>query len=114
MLMQGDGNLVVYNIDNGQVGSTVLWAAATSGTVTTSGAVLASNGNLIIYNNSGTVLWQSNTNNSGTAPYTLNLGDNGILYIMDANGYVVWMSVMNSTSGQGIIPSYNNSSIGPI
>ena len=55
VVMQGDGNLVLYD-----AGNHALWS---SGTFGNPGAhlVLTNDGNLIIYSASGVVLWQSNT-----------------------------------------------------
>jgi hypothetical protein len=55
VVMQGDGNFVLYNTSDGP-----LWASGTSGDT---GAYLRiqTDGNLVVYSSSGKALWASNT-----------------------------------------------------
>src|SRR6266566_843166 len=85
--MQGDGNLVVYRIDNGET----LWSSNTSGKPVTH-AIMQEDGNLVCYDDSGIAYWSSNTwGNAGA--YAVLLGD-GTLVVYDTTNTnrVLWSS----------------------
>ncbi len=85
LIMQGDGNLVIYS----EVGRP-LWATGTAGHPGAR-AVFQSDGNLVIYNPSGTPLWASNTAGTAAGGYATFHGD-GNFVISTAAGYPVWAS----------------------
>lgn len=60
LVMQGDGNLVLYNRN-----SVALWNSGTAGNPNSS-LYLQDDGNLVIYSQSGTPLWSSNTGIGGS------------------------------------------------
>ena len=80
LLLQSDGNLVVYQ------GNTPLWA---SGTVGQSVAIvwMQGDGNLVEYASSGKPVWASNT--AGRNGAFLRLQDDGELTIVDTTG-IIW------------------------
>lgn len=86
MVMQGDGNLVIY-----QSGVGAIYASNTDGTGSpTFKLAMQSDGNLVIYG-SGGATWASNTNGVGQGPYTLVMQNDGNLVIYDRNG-AIWAS----------------------
>src|SRR5262249_19107724 len=56
LVMQGDGNLVMYG-SHGQA----LWSAGTNGTGSANQVVLQADGNLVVYNVGGAAVWSSRT-----------------------------------------------------
>src|SRR5260370_7290802 len=56
LVMQGDGNLVLYIVDTGFA----LWSTNTSGTPVTH-AILQTDGNFVCYDAAGKAYWASNT-----------------------------------------------------
>lgn len=93
LLMQDDGNLVLY----GPNGAT--WATGTVG----SGAVslnMQSDGNLVLYTSAAKPVWASNTAGAG-AGYNLVMQGNGILVIRNSTGTQIWSSSNPSKTGSG-------------
>ncbi|WP_081259214.1 protease pro-enzyme activation domain-containing protein [Burkholderia territorii] len=99
LVMQYDGNLVLYNVANG----TAIWNSGTSGNP---GAYAAFqlDGNFVVYGAGGKALWSSSTN--GT-PYDQHLAvqDDGNMVIYEA--HVPLFSTATATTG------YPNSPSGP-
>lgn len=85
LIMQGDGNLVLYAHMDGE-NRRAIWATGTQGN---SGAyaVFQGDGNLVVYNASGSPRWASGTNGSGE---TLKLQNDRNLVIYNASGSAVW------------------------
>lgn len=81
LLMQTDGNLVLY--DHG----TAIWSTNTLGNPGSS-LVMQGDGNLVVYRPNGTAIW--NTNTWGTAADRLVLYDDGDLVLLDPTGQVIW------------------------
>jgi hypothetical protein len=77
LIMQGDGNLVLYS-PKGK-----LWASGTNGK-DASYAVMQGDGNLVIYSSSGKALWATGTNGKGTSKLVIQ-GD-GNLVVYNASG----------------------------
>jgi hypothetical protein len=87
LIMQGDGNLVLYQ--NG----TALWASGTAGSAAGE-AVMQTDGNFVLYTSSGSPVWSSGTaGNTGASLVVRNSGD-AVIY--SASGSVLW-----STGGTG-------------
>ncbi len=82
LIMQGDGNLVLYFYD-GQA----LWNSKTNGT-DASYVIMQADGNLVIYNDSNQPKWHSQTNGNQNA--FLVLQDDGNLVIYTTNNQPVW------------------------
>ena len=82
LVMQGDGNLVLY------VGGSPVWASGTHGNPGAS-AVMQGDGNLVIYGNGGAI-WASNTH--GNPGATLVLDNSGKFQIRSAAGAVLYSS----------------------
>jgi len=93
MVMQNDGNFVIYKYGNGTVGS----AQWSSGTRTDSGGSsykvgFQGDGNLVVRNGSGSAKWASGSNPSGQYMY---LQGDGNLVIRNSSGGTVWAAGSN-------------------
>jgi cell wall-associated NlpC family hydrolase len=91
LIMQGDGNLVVYQ------GSKAKWSTGTSGHPGAS-AVMQGDGNLVVYR-SGKPLWQSDTDHHPGA--VLDMQDDGNLVIY-WNGKALWASKQARVTQSGM------------
>ena len=85
MVVQGDGNLVIYQSDQ------PIWASNTGGKGSP-GFKLAiqSDGNVVMYGRNAPI-WASNTNGVGTGSYTLVMQNDGNLVLYDQNA-PIWAS----------------------
>jgi hypothetical protein len=81
LIMQGDGNLVLYQ------GGTALWASGTVGSGADE-AIMQGDGNLVLYTSSGTPVWASNT--AGNAEGYLDVQNDGDVVIYSASGSSLW------------------------
>ena len=81
LIMQGDGNLVLYQ------GSTALWASNTVGSGADE-AILQGDGNFVLYTSSGTPVWASNT--AGNTGAYLNVQNDGNVVVYSASGAALW------------------------
>jgi hypothetical protein len=88
LVMQSDGNLVLYSINR------ALWASNTAGKPATK-VVMQGDGNLVIYDAQNKAYWASGTAGKGTS--TLAMQSDGNLVIYDNNNRPTWAS---NTSGQ--------------
>ena len=81
LILQGDGNLVLYE------GASALWASNTVNSAATK-AILQGDGNFVLYTAAGTAVWASNT--AGNAGAELVLGNDGNLVVDSASGAALW------------------------
>jgi hypothetical protein len=81
LIMQGDGNLVLYQ------GGTALWASNTVGSGADE-AIMQGDGNFVLYTNAGTPVWASNT--PGNAGAYLDVQNDGNVVIDSASGAALW------------------------
>jgi hypothetical protein len=81
LIMQGDGNLVLYQ------GSTALWASNTAGSAATE-AIMQGDGNFVLYSSSGAALWASGTNGNSGADLVVQNDGNVVIY--SAAGAALW------------------------
>ena len=81
LIMQGDGNLVLYQ------GGTALWASNTAGSAADE-AVMQGDGNLVLYTSSGTPVWASNT--AGNTGAYLSVQNDGNVVVYSASGAALW------------------------
>jgi len=88
LTIQGDGNLVLYDVATGAA----KWSSNTAGVagVAPYRLLLKADGNLVVVDSQNTQFWQSNTANSGCAPYKLKVRDVRTLKIVDCNETPVW------------------------
>jgi hypothetical protein len=99
LILQTDGNLVLYGIDDTSLPddltltnatyTNVIWASGTNG----KGAVrcnMQTDGNLVLYDNSSHALWNSQTERNPGA--FLRCQSDGDLVILGSNGAVLWKS----------------------
>lgn len=85
LIMQGDGNLVLYKLDNGKV-LKPLWASNTNHG-SDYNAVFQGDGNLVVYDGSGRAKWASGTNPRGNR---LIMQADGNLVIYSDIGKALW------------------------
>jgi hypothetical protein len=85
LIMQGDGNLVLYRTMFGKP----LWASNTNGRPATR-AVMQTDGNFVVYSASNVPFWATATNGFPGASITLQ--DDGNLVVYDAAGRARWAS----------------------
>jgi hypothetical protein len=81
LIIQGDGNLVLYQ------GGTALWASNTAGSAADE-AIMQGDGNLVLYASSGTPVWASNT--AGNDGAYLDEQNDGNVVIYSASGSALW------------------------
>ena len=81
LIMQGDGNLVLYQ------SGTALWASNTAGTAADE-AIMQGDGNFVVYSSSGSALWASGTN--GNSGAYLEVQNDGNVVIYSAAGAALW------------------------
>jgi hypothetical protein len=81
LIMQGDGNLVLYQ------GSTALWASNTAGTAADE-AIMQGDGNFVVYTSTDTPLWASGT--AGNSGAYLDVQNDGNVVIYSASGTALW------------------------
>ncbi|MFF2468733.1 hypothetical protein [Streptomyces mirabilis] len=78
LVMQSDGNLVEYlRFDDGS--RYACWATNSWGSGDNNWAVYQTDGNFVVYNSSGGVVWASNTQGGGGS--TVDMNSNGVLYV---------------------------------
>jgi hypothetical protein len=93
LLMQDDGNLVIY----GPNGAT--WATGTVGSSAVS-LNMQSDGNLVLYTSAAKPVWASNTAGAGPG-YNLVMQDSGILVIRNSAGTQIWSGSNPPKAGAG-------------
>ena len=86
LILQGDGNLVLYH--NG----TPTWASMTVGKGATT-LVMQGDGNLVLYNTSGAPVWATWTNGRGAS--SLNIQPDGNVVIYNSAGQPTWETYTN-------------------
>jgi CubicO group peptidase (beta-lactamase class C family) len=85
LLMQSDGNLVLYRNDTGRA----LWASGTDGR-SVDHAIMQNDGNLVCYTSSGQACWASGT--FGNPGAYAQLGDDGNLVVYSSAQASLWAS----------------------
>ncbi len=89
LILQGDGNLVVYNFSGKAV-----WNSHTAHTGSHNRLVMQGDGNLVLYTSSGKAVW-----NSGTRKAThLAMQSNGNLVLYNSSNKAVWSSFTGKIS----------------
>ena len=88
LVMQGDGNLVLYSYKR------ALWSSGTAGKPATK-AIMQGDGNLVLYDNQSRAYWSSGTAGRGTS--NLVMQNDGNLVVYRAGGNPTWYT---QTSGQ--------------
>lgn len=91
LMMQSDGNLVLYH------GSSALWASNTGGHAGAS-LTVQGDGNIVIYSSSGSALWSTHTMGQATNVFVVQSDGNVVAY--DTSNKAVW------ASGTGGNPAY--------
>jgi hypothetical protein len=93
LIMQRDGNLVIYRVGDGALWSTNTWGKPVTHTI------MQADGNLVCYDDAGTAYWSSNT--WGTNAAYAELEEDGTLNVSDHNGQVLWSSNPGSLLNPG-------------
>lgn len=86
LVMQSDGNLVLYRNDTGAP----IWWSGTSGMPATH-AIMQADGNFVLYNSDNSVAY-FNTGTSGHPGATLNLQGDGNMIVVDVNILPLWQT----------------------
>ena len=77
LIMQGDGNFVLYEVHKGK--HIPVWASGTDGSGAEK-AVMRDNGNLVVYKANGQEVWQSGTAGNAGAYLILQDDGNAVIY----------------------------------
>jgi hypothetical protein len=96
LIMQADGNLVVYNSS-----SQPLWSSNTGGQAVRE-CLMQADGNLVIYKTNGQALWSSNT--GGNTRSSLQLQDDGYVAIKNSASTLIWGTWDTLFHDQQLIP----------
>ncbi|RSM34834.1 hypothetical protein DMA12_46630 [Amycolatopsis balhimycina DSM 5908] len=107
LIMQGDGNLVLYRTDDGNP----LWASGTAGTPA-SYAIMQGDGNLVVYDSAGTPFWSSAT--GGNPGAFLVIQDDGNLVVYGVDGAALWASDTVQRFGPVKVPGFLPSTRAPL
>ncbi|HUC21481.1 MAG TPA: hypothetical protein VMA73_02125 [Streptosporangiaceae bacterium] len=100
-VLQADGNLVLYVIDDATLPVDItqgqytkaLWATGTEGSGATH-CSMQTDGNVVLYTNSNAPVWASNTN--GNPGAFLRCQSDGNIVIYSSNGMPLWASQTNA------------------
>lgn len=96
LVVQGDGNLVLSVIGNG---NKTLWASNTNGKgVAPYTLTMQNDGNLVLADSKGENIWSSGTSNLGYGPYKLKIRDVNQLLVVDRDSTPLW------SYDKGLIP----------
>ncbi len=83
LVMQGDGNMVLYHNGRGAI-----WNTATTGTAARH-TVMQTDGNFVLYPPSGPAIWHTHTNSPGAF---LAVQNDGNLVVYSSGGQALWNS----------------------
>ena len=86
LVLQSDGNLVLYSLGNAK------WSSGTAGSGSNNSLIMQGDGNLVLYSSSGKVLWASGTKGSGNY---LQIQDDGNLVIYNSSNTSLWATNTN-------------------
>ncbi|UQA62528.1 matrixin family metalloprotease [Polyangium aurulentum] len=89
LVMQSDGNLVLYKLTNGSV--TPLWATGTNSAMPDR-MIMQEDGNLVLYKSSGAPVWATGTSSTANRYSRLVVQNDGNLVIYNQSGSPVWAS----------------------
>lgn len=107
LVLQGDGNLVLYRTDDGRA----LWASNTHGTPV-SAAVMQDDGNFVAYAADGHPYWATGTD--GHPGSVLVLQDDGNLVVYGPDGAPLWASNTVQHFGPAFVPGFTPSTRAPL
>lgn len=88
LVLQSDGNFVIYHLSNGGQSSQAVWATGTNGWAVR--ATMQADGNLVLLHPIGVCGWATGTNNTSKEGASLILQDNGNAVICAKNGRIFW------------------------
>ncbi|GAA0984093.1 hypothetical protein GCM10009555_057190 [Acrocarpospora macrocephala] len=107
LVMQGDGNLVLYRVDDGHP----LWDTGTWGGPVTR-AVMQGDGNFVLYDDSGQAHWASGTD--GNLGAWLCLQNDGNLVVYGTAGNPLWATNTVRYFGPAAVPGFLPSTRAPL
>jgi hypothetical protein len=108
LVMQGDGNLVLYRADDGRA----LWASNTAGRPVAYAVMQGNDGNFVAYDANQHPYWASHTNGHPGAWVVLQ--DDGNLVVYDVNGLPLWASNTVQYFGPTFVPAFKPSTNAPL
>jgi hypothetical protein len=108
LLMQGDGNLVLYRTDDDRA----LWASNTDGRPVTHAVMQSEDGNFVAYDANGIPYWASNT--AGHPGAWVVLQDDGNLVVYDVGGMPLWASNTVQYFGPTFVSGFKPSTNAPL
>lgn len=88
LVLQSDGNFVIYHLSNGGQSSQAVWASKTNGRAVR--ATMQADGNLVLFHSLGVSSWSSGTNKTSNEGASLILQDNGNAVICAKDGRNIW------------------------
>ena len=92
LVMQSDGNLVIYNTDY-YIVPTAVWSSKTNNIGESPyNLSIQNDGNLVIYDKNGKAIWNTKTGGRGNSPYKLIMQSDGNLVIYDLTNTARWSS----------------------
>ncbi|WP_433293673.1 hypothetical protein ACQP2F_31205 [Actinoplanes sp. CA-030573] len=107
LVLQSDGNLVLYRTDDGAA----LWASGTAARPVAYG-IMQGDGNLVAYAGDGRPLWASGTHGHPGAEALLQ--DDGNLVVYDAAGRALWATHTVQWFGPRFVPGFRPSANAPL
>ncbi|MFE2346063.1 DUF6531 domain-containing protein [Kitasatospora cineracea] len=105
LIMQADGNLVLYQIDTGRP----VWSSDTSGHPGAT-ATMQTDGNLAVTDTTGTVLWSSNT--AGNTGAIAKVQDDGNFVLYNTTGTALWSSKTYRAALSNYVTTYTYNAAG--
>lgn len=92
LVYQNDGNLSIVKVSTGKE----IWTTGVKEKDVKPGkAVMAHDGNLILYDANSKIYWTTGTNNKSEGPFRLELQNDGTIAIFDAKNATVWTTKEN-------------------
>lgn len=92
LVMQNDGNLVLYRSVHNHDPSNATWSSNTYGRGDGCRFTVQGDGNAVIYDANNSPIWASNTNGQSHGPYSATVEDSGHFVVWDGTGRRLWAS----------------------
>lgn len=91
LVMQNDGNLVIYKTPNGTTTTSPIWSTGTQGKGTAPyRCLMQADNNIVVYDNVNNLIWQSSTRGKGNGYCTMIMQSDGNFVLYDSQNNSVW------------------------